>query len=31
MGMMATQMALKGEMTPTLVHRWLNMDSLITA
>lgn len=31
MGMMATKMLAEGEMTTTLVHRWLNMDSLITA
>lgn len=31
MGMIAADMMKKGEMTPTLVHRWLNTDSLITA
>ncbi|MFM7200102.1 MAG: B12-binding domain-containing radical SAM protein [Myxococcota bacterium] len=31
MGMMATRMLKEGELTTTLVHRWLNMDSLITA
>lgn len=31
MGALATRMLLRGEMTPTLVHRWLNTDSLITA
>lgn len=31
MGQLATQMMLRGELTSTLVHRWLNLDTLITA
>ncbi len=31
MGTLAARLVLKGEMTPTLVHRWLNLDSVITA
>ena len=30
MGTTATKMAAKGEMTPTLIRRWLSMDRLIT-
>jgi hypothetical protein len=31
MGSMATKIALRGELTPTLVRRWLSLDRLITA
>ncbi len=31
MGMLAGKLVLQGEMTPTLIHRWLNLDTLITA
>ena len=30
MGSMASKMAVKGEMTSTLIRRWLSMDRLIT-
>ncbi len=31
MGMLAGKLVLEGEMTPTLIHRWLHLDSVITA